>query len=607
MAVTISKPCTSAGRRVVSSYERTPSASLAAARSHARRAYGTECPVNVRVDASGNGLVRRRRTRSAQCDRHRGTVGMSDQGSGKPGGPHAPWPQAPHQPNQAQPGQPGQAYPPGQPYPPAHAYPPGQAYPYQPGHPAPNPYGQPPQMPAPNSYGQPPQMPPPQMQPPQMQPPQMQPAPGWPLPPPTHPAATPQSVPASPPEASMFKRSLGRAFRLRIEPHEVSPRNARRSSRRRITDPYLQAFLAWRRSVLFLVALALLPLTALRLHDAFTDDLPDQLKFIVLVPAGAEALLCVVCWYQLKNWTRWRRQRRALAWVWAFFMIAPFLVFLIPVESIIADLVRDQLGAATGAAGDAWAGEGGAIAADAASAAGIVTALKVTISIYALLTLAPKAVSLLAGTIRAGLVTKMLFPGTAGPGWIVVLATPLYTLFVFTLLDRAVPDHGQRLVCGRHAWPRGRAALDRARGVHAHEATTHEDAVKLVAKARGVYVISILAFAGCLIVALGSIAKNLGTTTIVTTALSFEANVLILTSDRQRPGDRGPRPGARPIRWGPRTSSTTRTASSPRSRTRPERSLRQAVAVVVVAEPAVDGDPLASPDRASRSTAGARR
>jgi hypothetical protein len=226
----------------------------------------------------------------------------------------------------------------------------------------------------------------------------------------------------------MFGLALGRAFRLRIEPDEVLPSEQRAlaSSNPPVTDAHLQAFLAWRRSVLFLVAIALVPLTVLRLIDAFSEDTPSQLRFIVVIPALAEGLLCLVCWVQLRNWTQWRRQRRALVWAWGIFMAAPFLVFLIPTDSILESIIQDQLGAAGGG------GWGGGI--DTQAVAQLALTLKLTIAIYALLTLAPKAVSLLAGTIRAGLVTKMLFPGTSGPGWIVVLATPIYTLVVFTLL-----------------------------------------------------------------------------------------------------------------------------------------------------------------------------
>lgn len=309
----------------------------------------------------------------------------------------------------------------------------------------------------------------------------------------------------------------------------MTPAERKALAKAKVVDPYLQAFLAWRRSVLLLVALALVPLSALRMIDAFGEDTPEPLRFLVLVPAGAEALLCLVCWYQLKNWTRWRTSRRALAWAWAIFMIAPFLVFLVPIDSLIASYVAEQMQAVGGTAGDAWAGEGGEVAVDAAAASGVVTALKLTLSIYALLTLAPKAVSLLAGTIRAGLVTKMLFPGNAGSGWLVVLATPLYTLFVFTLLIVPYQLTGSGWYVGAMlGLAAAQLAIGRA-GYSLTKPTSHDDAVVRVRKARAVYLLSIAAFATCLLVALGELAEKLGAATIVTTVLSFETNVLILT------------------------------------------------------------------------------
>ena len=204
--------------------------------------------------------------------------------------------------------------------------------------------------------------------------------------------------------------------------------------------------------------------------------------------------------------------------VWVLFMAAPFIVFLVPVDAIIESMLKAQVG-------DAW----DASAVDAAAISGAVVAIKATIAIYALLTLAPKAVSLLAGTIRAGIVTKMLFPGTAGPGWIVVLATPLYTLFVFTLLIVPYQLTGSGWYVGAMiALAAAQLALGRA-GYRLAKPVTHDEAVQMVKKARAAYLTSMLAFGACLLVALGSLAGKLGVTTIVTTALSFETNVLILT------------------------------------------------------------------------------
>lgn len=304
----------------------------------------------------------------------------------------------------------------------------------------------------------------------------------------------------------MLSRALGRAFRLRIEPNEITPNEhaALMHASPPITDPHLMAFLAWRRALLFLVAVALVPLTLLRFYDAFKSSELEQLRFLFILPAAAEGALCVVCWYQLKNWMSWRRQRRTLFRAWLIFMAAPFLVFLIPVEDIAQEMAQ---GANPEAA----------------------RLLQIVVAVYALLTLAPKAVSLLAGTVRAAIVTKMLFPGTSGPGWLVVLATPIYGLFAFTLL--IVPYHVSGsgwFVAAMLALGAGQIILARA-GFALAKPLTHEDAVRTVGRARAAYLVAMLAFGGCLVKALYIFVEQLGFTTIVTTVLSYQTNVLILT------------------------------------------------------------------------------
>ncbi|MGN6107918.1 MAG: hypothetical protein ACTHU0_22610 [Kofleriaceae bacterium] len=270
-----------------------------------------------------------------------------------------------------------------------------------------------------------------------------------------------------------------------------------------ITDPHLMAFLAWRRSVLFLVALALVPLTALRFYDAFRDSYPGALKIIVVIPAAAEALLCVVCWRALNHWMHWRQQRRTLFRAWLVFMAAPFAVFLIPMDNILQEIAQ---------------GDGQQV-----------LALKFAIAVLALMTLAPKAVSLLAGVVRAGIVTKMLFPGTAGPGWLIVLASPIYALFVFTLLiiPYQVTDSGW-YVGAMLALATGQYVLGRA-GYALTKPTDHDDAVQRVGRARTAYLIAMSAFGLCLFAAFHRLASSIGVTTIINTVLTFETNVLILT------------------------------------------------------------------------------
>jgi hypothetical protein len=129
--------------------------------------------------------------------------------------------------------------------------------------------------------------------------------------------------PPPPPSGHNFvdflKISARRAIRLRIEENEVLPQERAELTALQppIVDPGFQAFLAWRRSVLFVVACALIPLILLRILELVEmgDDpkMPDQLVTLNALPVIAEAIFCGIAFYQLRNWTRWQRQRRLLA------------------------------------------------------------------------------------------------------------------------------------------------------------------------------------------------------------------------------------------------------------------------------------------------------
>jgi hypothetical protein len=303
-----------------------------------------------------------------------------------------------------------------------------------------------------------------------------------------------------------FQVALKRAMRLRIEPHEVTAGERAALHAAGVSDPYLQAFLAWRRSVLTLVAVLLIPLTIVRLADVSDSPLPEDLRFIQLVPACLEGVLCAICWYQLRNWTKWRAQRRTLLIAWGIFMAGPFLVFLVPIDPIL----------------EGWTKKGRIDAAQ-------VVALKTALGAYALLTLAPKAVSLLAGVTRAGVVTKMLFPGSSGPGWLIVLAAPIYTLFVFTLLIVPYQITGSGWLVGAMiGLAAAQMSLGRA-GYALAKPVTRQVAIDTIQKARTVYLIAMISFGVCMMTALGVIAKSLALKSIALTVLSFEANVLLLT------------------------------------------------------------------------------
>jgi hypothetical protein len=54
--------------------------------------------------------------------------------------------------------------------------------------------------------------------------------------------------------------------------------------------------------------------------------------------------------------------------------------------------------------------------------------------VKAMLVLGPKAISLMPGLIRASIVSKLLFPGTSGPGFLLILAAPMYALFAYVII-----------------------------------------------------------------------------------------------------------------------------------------------------------------------------
>lgn len=219
--------------------------------------------------------------------------------------------------------------------------------------------------------------------------------------------------------------SLKRAFRLEINPNEVlvSERKALAASAAHVTDPEHQAFLAWRRSVLLIVALAFIPLTVLRFGEAFDGPkVPDGARAAMMMPAFAEGLFCLIAFWQLGNWTRWAKQRRILLIAWAIYFVAPFIVYLYAFRDAF-DTTRELKAAA----------EIGELHLN-AKKKHLHLAVGLVFGVKAMLALAPKAISLMPGVIRASIVSKLLFPGTSAPGFLMVLAAPLYALFAYVII-----------------------------------------------------------------------------------------------------------------------------------------------------------------------------
>jgi hypothetical protein len=107
---------------------------------------------------------------------------------------------------------------------------------------------------------------------------------------------------------------------------------------------------------------------------------------------------------------------------WAVYFVAPFLVYAYPFRSAF-----DSMSLARAAA------EIGGVQLNATRAT-IHMVVGLAFGVQALLALGPKVISLMPGLIRASIVTKLQFPGTTAPGWLMMLAAPFYALFAYIIV-----------------------------------------------------------------------------------------------------------------------------------------------------------------------------
>src|SRR4029077_13006173 len=104
------------------------------------------------------------------------------------------------------------------------------------------------------------------------------------------------------------------------------------------------------------------------------------------------------------------------------YFVAPFLVYVYPYRTAF-----DSINLARAAA------EIGGVKL-AAQPQTIHMVVGLAFGVQALLALGPKVISLMPGLIRASIVTKLQFPGTTAPGWLMMLAAPFYALFAYIIV-----------------------------------------------------------------------------------------------------------------------------------------------------------------------------
>jgi hypothetical protein len=315
--------------------------------------------------------------------------------------------------------------------------------------------------------------------------------------------------------AAMAMLSMKRALRLRIEPNEVlsDERTAMQAAVPPVTDENQQAFLAWRRSVLFMAAMLMVPSALLHAVERldFDDGMPEGWKAVNAIAALVEIGFAVFLCTQVGKWTQWRTQSKRLAIGWAISFLAPFLVFLYPL--------------ATSANFSELAGEG----MPPEQMMQLRAAAGLAVGAQALLTLAPKVISLLQGMIRASIASKTLFPGSTAPGWTMVMAAPLYMIifYIFVLL----PYHmsGSNLVViGMLLVLVAKSTLIRA-GLGLTKPMDDATARQATQKALGLWMLLLIAGIVCITAGLWDFVKIAKVLTLGNFVLSIGANILILT------------------------------------------------------------------------------
>jgi len=221
---------------------------------------------------------------------------------------------------------------------------------------------------------------------------------------------------------------------------------------------------------------------------------------------GIETGFAVFLWTQVGRWTAWKRQARALSWAWLIYFLTPFLVFLYPLAAEydfgeVTGEPRQQMQVLVGFA----------------------------IGAQALVSLAPKVISLLQGLIRASIATKTLFPGASAPGWLMVIAAPLYMIifYIFVLLPYHFTGSGF-VVVGMFLVIAAKGTLVRA-GLGLTKPMPDDAARTATSKALRLRMTLLLGGAACIVGGLWGLVSKASALTMVNFALSIGSNILVLT------------------------------------------------------------------------------
>ncbi|HUS65670.1 MAG TPA: hypothetical protein VMZ28_14065 [Kofleriaceae bacterium] len=364
--------------------------------------------------------------------------------------------------------------------------------------------------------------------PPQQYPPQQPYYPQQPAYPPQQPYGQQQPPYPQQPQQPMRPSGAGigvafrRAFRMRIDPSEVTQHEREKLEAAGVRIPAVQAFLAWRRSLLTVVILGLIPAVVLEIAGMAGDsDLPDTLKTLNILGVSVNVLFVVILVTQLGRWTQWRKQRRTLTVAWLIYFLAPFVIWLYPIKLAFEEQIA-VLGQQAAATGDP---------AQAALATVMGSVLGLGAALVAMMQLAPKAVSIMPGILRGAITSKLLFPGASGPGWLVLLMAPIYAILMYVVLMLPYQLTGSGYFVAAMVGLIGAQLWMGRMGYRLARPESFDEALALVRRVRAGYLLLNLAGLAFIAAGMWTLVKtlDLAKLSVVHTLFSFLVNVLLLT------------------------------------------------------------------------------
>lgn len=284
--------------------------------------------------------------------------------------------------------------------------------------------------------------------------------------------------------------------RIRATPQEVA---ALESAATPVGSSLAQDYASWRRSLLMVCVLVLGVTLAFSANDIRLGMSDDSRHPVMRVQNGVFFLFQVIsfglCLVAAARWSSIPSSKAYATAAWLVQFAGPFLVLLLPLSLFVSSKMA-----------------------------------LVALGLHSVAVLAPKIFGLFPGIIRCSLSLKTLLPESAVPGWLCVLAAPVYALFLVLAAITALQTSFVILGAGLLLLAAGSSAVFvRARSILSP--ASQEDASRAVARVRRIQ--SLFQAAGLGLVAF-QVMRHADfqwdwVNSIVVFILSFLGNVTLLT------------------------------------------------------------------------------